>query len=292
MDGLLLLNKPKGISSHDVIIRAQRVIGIQKIGHAGTLDPIADGLIVLLLGKATKLSPYLTAYDKRYTATMLLGFSTDTLDLSGRLCHRKPLPDSAAIEPAVHQVIGKQLQQPPMFSAIKKEGTPLYKLARDGITVPRNPKPIHIYHIAVESIALPFVEISVHCSKGTYIRVLLHDIAKSLGTCGVMTALTRTAVGPFSIDQAISITEMTQRAKSHSEALPLIPMADALAGFEPITISSSTDRRQIQNGRIPANISTRDRTGTKRFKMVAPSGDLLAVVSQQGNQMKLERVFN
>lgn len=212
MDGILLVDKPSGPTSHDVVDLVRRQFKIEKVGHTGTLDPIATGLLVLTLGKATKLTEKLTAQTKDYEATLLLGMSSDTQDIHGKVLRQTPAID--ATEKQIRQVIlnfkGEQNQMPPMFSAVKKNGKKLYELARQGKVVDRPPKRITLFEIKIVKMDLPRVTIFVSCSKGTYIRTLCHDIGEKLGCGGVLYSLRRLRLGPFHMDQAAPLRELLE----------------------------------------------------------------------------------
>ncbi|MCS7063635.1 MAG: tRNA pseudouridine(55) synthase TruB [Methylacidiphilales bacterium] len=206
IDGLLLLDKPAGCTSHDLVDRVRRKFGIKKVGHCGTLDPQATGLLMLLLGKATKMQALLMAEDKTYRGTMRLGVITDTQDADGKIIEERPVPDidPKIIEAAFERYRGDFYQTPPMVSALKKDGVPLYKLARKGLVVEREPRLVHVYWSQIIKIDLPRVEFELRCSKGFYVRTYCDDIGKFIGTGACLEKLCRTASGNFRLDQAIS----------------------------------------------------------------------------------------
>jgi tRNA pseudouridine55 synthase len=212
LDGVLLVNKPAGPTSHDVVYKIRKRFKIKKVGHGGTLDPQATGLLVILLGKGTKLSNSFLSSDKAYTGTMKLGMESDSHDAFGKIL--KESPCSAVSEEQVASEMralkGDSFQTPPMVSAIKVNGVPLYKKARKGETVERTPRFIHIYEFSPTRIELPEIDFTVTCTKGTYIRTLCHDLGASLGCGAVMTALTRTASGSFTLDNALELDDILQ----------------------------------------------------------------------------------
>ncbi len=210
MPGIFIVNKPRGISSFGVIRLARRELGLRKIGHAGTLDPLAEGVLVLGVGKATKLLTALEGADKSYRATLRLGTRTDTYDSTGKpLEERDP---SGVTEDALRETLarfrGEIEQVPPMFSAIKKDGQALYKLARQGVEVERKPRRVVIARLELVEFTPPCATIELDCSKGTYVRSLVEDIGRALEVGAHMTALVRTRVGPFGIDMARSPGEL------------------------------------------------------------------------------------
>lgn len=210
MNGILIVDKPKGITSHDVVNIARRVFNIKKIGHAGTLDPIATGVLIILIGNATKKSDELLNDDKSYTATLRLGFATDTGDSSGKTTRTGSVEmlENGAVKDAVMNFVGEIEQMPPMYSAVKFRGKSLYKWARKGVEVPRKVRKINIKDIRIREISLPEVIFDVTCSKGTYIRQLCADIGDKLGCGGHMAELRRTRSGIYDISQAITVDKL------------------------------------------------------------------------------------
>ena len=212
INGILIVNKPKGYTSHDVVAKVKKILNIKKVGHTGTLDPNATGVLPLLLNQGTKLSKYLIEHDKEYEVTLKLGIKTDTLDGEGNIIEEKEvvMDELKNIEDVLNSFIGKQKQIPPMYSAIKVNGKKLYEYARCGQTVEINPRKIEIYNIELQDVNKETNEIKfiVSCSKGTYVRSLCEDIATKLGTIGYMKELNRTKVGIFNIDSSITIEEL------------------------------------------------------------------------------------
>jgi len=207
MDGIIVIDKPKGLTSHDIVLRARHKINQQKIGHTGTLDPMATGVLILVLGKSTKLVTKFANQDKKYEVTLRFGIKTDTADITGKVIEHKEIENinNEIIEDILSTFQGKILQTPPMVSAKKYKGKPLYKYARQGKIVERKAKEIHIYSIELNYIKLPELSFKVHCSKGTYIRTLCEDIGQAMGTCACASSIRRTKSGIFSIDQAITL---------------------------------------------------------------------------------------
>ena len=213
MDGILIINKPKGRTSHDIVAKVKRVVG-NKVGHTGTLDPNATGVLPLLIGKGTLCSQYLIEHDKIYEVVLKLGAKTDTADIEGNIIEEQEVImeslDENNVLAVLSSFLGKQEQIPPMYSAIKVNGKKLYEYARKGQTVEIKPRQIEIYKCELKQINFKEKEINftVHCSKGTYIRSLCEDIAEKLGTIGYMKELNRIKVGKFGIEQSITIEEL------------------------------------------------------------------------------------
>ena len=211
MNGLLIINKPKGYTSHDVVNVLRKKLNTKKVGHTGTLDPNATGVLPILIGTATKISKYLIEHEKTYIATIVLGKKTDTGDIEGKIIEEDSNlrdVDKNKLEEVIKSFLGKQSQIPPMYSAIKVDGKKLYEYAREGKTVELKPREIEILDINLIRYENNEIEFSVRCSKGTYIRTLCEDIAKKLGTIGYMKELQRTSVNEFNIEDSISLEEL------------------------------------------------------------------------------------
>ena len=198
------------MTSHDVVALVRRRLQIKKVGHCGTLDPIATGLLILTLGRGTKIQDLLMSEDKEYAGTLSLGTSTDTQDREGIVLEERPVPelDEVTVRAAFEKFRGDFYQMPPMVSAIKHGGVPLYKLARQGKVVEREPRLVHVYRYAIEKIALPHIDFRVLCSKGFYVRTYAHDIGAALGCGGHLHSLRRTKSGRFDLSHAITVAEI------------------------------------------------------------------------------------
>ncbi len=243
MDGILIVNKPKGWTSHDVVGKIRHIAQMKKVGHAGTLDPIATGVLVVLLGKATKLSDILLQKDKTYRAGVRLGLTTDTYDITGVVISQtEPEITKDEIDSVLRRFEGKQLQQPPMYSAVKQGGKKLYELARQGIEVERPLREVEIYSIDRLDFASPSFTIEVHCSKGTYIRSLIHDIGQAMGSGACMESLCRTASGSFLLSDAVTVEQLSK----DGVAPYLIPPQNILPVPE-MTVDGEQERL-IRNG--------------------------------------------
>ncbi|OYU58973.1 MAG: tRNA pseudouridine(55) synthase TruB [Bradyrhizobium sp. PARBB1] len=208
--GVMLIDKAPDMTSHDVVAIARRALGTKKIGHCGTLDPMATGLLMLVIGRATKIQDLLMSEDKEYEGTMTLGKTTSTQDRQGDTLEEKPV--DAFTEEQILAAFGKYTgpfeQIPPMVSAIKKDGVPLYKLARKGQEVVREPRPVHVTGFKVSRIELPDIDFTVNCSKGFYVRTYAHDIGADLGCGGHLSALRRTRSGKFTLERAVTVDDL------------------------------------------------------------------------------------
>ena len=232
-DGVLLIDKEQGCTSHDVVNKVRRCLKIRSVGHAGTLDPLATGLLVILVGKATKLSQYLMSHDKVYDGKFVLGIETNSQDSEGEVVARMPVPeglDAESLQQTMNAFLGDQYQTPPMFSAKKVGGIPLYKLARQGQEVAREPRFINIARFDLLEINLPEVSFELACTKGTYVRTVCHDIGKRIGCGAHMTALRRISSGKFSVKDAITIDQLQQMGAAAIKK-QLIPVAAAAPSF-------------------------------------------------------------
>jgi tRNA pseudouridine55 synthase len=234
--GVLVVDKPEGVTSHDAVSRARKTLGFKKIGHAGTLDPFATGVLILLVGEGTKLSNYLMDGRKTYIASIKLGEKRDTADLTGEIIDSALFDNIslADIKTALTRFEGEIEQLPPMYSALKKNGVPLYKYARKGIEIERKKRLVVIDSIKLLEFNSPYVDIEVTCSKGTYIRTLAEDIAASLGTLGHLVKLRRTRSGALSIDDAISFEDLLAQEKT---SLAMTSLADSISTMSKIVVS-------------------------------------------------------
>jgi len=241
MHGLLIIDKPQGLTSHDVVRRVRRLFRTKRVGHTGTLDPMATGVLPVAIGEGTKLVQFLMAGAKSYRATLKLGETTDTYDAEGTILQRRPLPPltSDDIVRCCQKFIGDIQQTPPMFSAIKKNGIPLHQLARQGIEVEREPRNVEILRIEVLEVSLPYVTLEVDCGKGTYIRSLAHDLGEELGTGAHLTALRRTRNGFFDEADAVPLDRLESMPVTD---IPLLSPLEAMKGFALLPVSIDAAR--------------------------------------------------
>jgi tRNA pseudouridine55 synthase len=211
-DGILVVDKPKGITSHDVVDFVRKRLKIRRVGHSGTLDPIATGVLLILIGRATKLFSHFLGFDKEYVATLTLGSKTTTGDITGRIIETKDFKQISEVEvnAVFMQFQGERLQVPPMFSALKYKGKRLYLLAQRGIEIERTGRPIVVKELKLLDFNLPDIKFYLRCSKGTYVRTIAEDIAYTLGSLGHISQIERQAIGPFKIQGAISLDKIDE----------------------------------------------------------------------------------
>lgn len=249
--GVINIHKEKGFTSHDVVAKLRGIVGQKKIGHTGTLDPDATGVLPVCLGKATKLCDMLTDKDKTYETVLLLGKTTDTQDISGTVLSEKSCEgiDNDAVTRCIGEFVGEYLQIPPMYSALKVNGKKLYELAREGIEIERKARPVVIHEIRIKEIALPRVRMEVSCSKGTYIRTLCHDIGEKLGCGGCMEELVRTKVSRFTLEDSYTLEEVRQKKEDGTLSEILIPI-DAMFGQYQSVILKSQYESLVCNGNM------------------------------------------
>ena len=223
LEGVLLVDKPTGFTSHDVVARLRRKLAMKRIGHAGTLDPMATGLLIMLVGKATRISQYLTNLDKEYAGTIELGKITNSQDADGEVMEEQ-------VRAAMQTFLGDQYQTPPMFSAIKVDGVPLYKMARKGEEVEREPRFIRVSSYELTRFAPPQLDFRMRCSKGTYVRTLAHDLGQKLGCGAHLCALRRTATDKFRIEAALPLEELEKLPVVEIEKR-LLPVYEVVPSF-------------------------------------------------------------
>lgn len=234
MEGILLVDKPRDHTSHDVVARLRGKLKMKRIGHAGTLDPMATGLLIILVGKATRVSQYLISLDKEYEGTIELGKVTDTQDADGEMMETRPVPPftEEEIRAAIRTFHGDQYQTPPMYSAIKIDGVPLYKSARKGEEVEREPRFIRVMEWELTRFGLPQFDFRLRCTKGTYVRTLAHDLGQKLGCGAHLAALRRTATEKFHVSQALTLDaiqaltlpEIEKRLIAPRDAVPSVAL--------------------------------------------------------------------
>jgi len=251
--GFLVVDKPSGWTSHDVVDAARRWFGTRRVGHMGTLDPLATGVLPLAIRSATKLVPFVQSQNKSYGGWIRLGTETDTLDAEGRVTRRHdgPFPDEADVCAALTGMVGEIDQIPPMFSAVKKGGVPLHKLAREGRNVERDPKRVRIDRLELLKYDAPMLQIEVDCSVGTYVRVLAADLGEELGCGAHLAELRRTRSGPFVIDQALAPERLAQFAEEGEVEQCLIPALGVL-GLPALRLGAEEVGQIRRGGEIPA----------------------------------------
>lgn len=287
-NGMLMLDKPGAMTSHDVVARVRRIVGERRVGHAGTLDPMATGLLIVALGPATRLLRFVQAETKRYVGTIELGVATDTLDADGTVVARAPVPDvdDAAMARAAATLTGPQQQVPPMVSAIKIDGQRLYDLARRGVEVDRPARSITVDEFTLtRGSGENQWDFAVVCSTGTYVRVLASDLAERLGTVGHLSALRRTAIGVHDVGDAITLDALAD-AVALGRA-PVAPPRAMVQHLESVTVADDEVRRIARGQRIEVAAGV---TGST-VAAIDQAGELVAVLGRRGDQWQPEIVF-
>lgn len=290
MHGFLNINKPSGLTSHDVVAQVRRLVGRKvRVGHAGTLDPAATGVLPLALGQATRLIEYLSDARKGYRATVALGVTTTTDDAEGETLEQHPVPplDTATVETALDAFRGPIMQVPPMYSALHHQGQRLYELARAGKTIEREPRPVTIEHLTLLHLsATPPITLTldIACSKGTYIRALARDLGEALGCGAYLAALERTFVGEFTLNTAVTLAALQQPATDIFTYL--LPPEIAIADWTPVTLDTAQEQR-VRHG------NTIHLEGVPGEHVRAHTGDglLLALLRRNGDVWQPEKVL-
>lgn len=287
--GLVIVDKPPGMTSAAVVARVKRATGARKVGHTGTLDPMATGVLPLCLGEATKLAGYLLADDKAYDGELELGAETDTLDAEGRIVRERrdqaARVDEATLTAAMRDLEGEGTQRPPMYSAVRQDGRRLHELARAGLEVERPPRPVRIERLALTGFAPPRARFSVACSKGTYVRTLVADLGEGLGCGAHLTALRRTRSGRFTLAGARSLEAVEAGdlgLLDPAEALDHLPRATVpAASVRPVRDGKHLEWEQISPDPAPAGLC----------RLLTPEGALLALAEVEGGRLRYARVF-
>ena len=290
MDGIVNVLKPAGMTSHDVVARLRKIYHTRKVGHTGTLDPDAVGVLPVCIGQATRLVEYLTDKEKTYKTMLKFGHETNTQDASGEITASTALPalSREAFCAVTRQFVGEIQQIPPMYSAIKKDGQPLYKLARQGLTVAVEPRSVMIHEINVLLYNQEGAMLEVRCGKGTYIRTLCQDLGRACGSSAYMTYLMRTASGSFGIDRAVTLAQLEQ--SEHPEQF-LLDMNSSLVDMPALTVTSPAMQDRVQNGleqRIPGAAEQPDGT---ICRALSQDGQLLAIGCSKGAYFQPNKVF-
>ncbi|MBO5316344.1 MAG: tRNA pseudouridine(55) synthase TruB [Clostridia bacterium] len=272
MDGLIIINKEGGLTSQAVVSRVKRLLGVAKAGHTGTLDPMATGVLPVLVGRGVKASEFMLTSDKHYVATLLLGITTDTEDITGEmLTETDKIPTEDEVISAVSSFAGPYMQTPPMYSALKIGGKKLCDLAREGVTVERQAREVHIYSIEAKRLSEREYSLDVRCSKGTYIRTLCADIGKRLGVGGVMKTLMRATASGFTLDDAHTLTEIENMTKEERESL-LLPTEVIFKKYRQVVLPEFFARLARCGQEIYL----------KKIKLDAPEGEILRLSDEQG----------
>lgn len=295
LDGIFNIDKPQGLTSHDVVARVRRISGQRKVGHAGTLDPMATGVLPVVLGKATRLVEYLAGADKAYRAVITLGATSDTYDREGAITPTlgATMPSREQVEVVLDRFRGEIEQMPPMHSAIKVGGKKLYELARVGIEVERQPRRVTITRLDMEAYNPPALQLFVECSKGTYIRSLAYDIGTALGTGAYLDSLIRTRHGPFSIEAAIPLDSLEAAFRENTWQASLYPPDYILCGWQTY-ITTPEEELAVRQGK-PLQLPVLGQGEGEREMLMARTagGQLLAVLywDSEGVVWRPRKVF-
>ncbi len=299
VDGILLLDKPLEVSSNGILQRVRWLYQAEKAGHTGALDPLASGLLPICFGEATKFSQFLLDTDKTYEVSARFGIRTDTSDAAGEIISEKPVNfDLAQLQQAVEKMRGPQLQVPTMFSALKYQGQPLYKYARQGITVPRDARPINIFRFDLLDFDGQDARFIVHCSKGTYIRTLIDDLGETLGSGAYVTALRRTQVGPFQASQMLTdefLAPLNQAQDWAALDALLLPMDYALAGLPRLNLAAAAVTR-LRHGQTvlltPDLLQLLPAGPSDAIALYDEQQSFIGVGMQDGAELKVRRLLN
>ena len=299
LDGVLIAHKEAGWTSHDVVAKVRKLLGESKVGHAGTLDPGATGVLPILVGRATRIAEYLMDWDKEYRAVLRLGETTDTLDASGRLLAKNDPSgvDEDAIRRVVARFQGVQRQLPPMYSAVKVGGQPLYKTARAGKIIDRVERSITIHELDVVAVQGPDVTLRIVCSKGTYVRTLCADIGQSLGVGGHLYALERRRVGPLSIDQALTIDQLASHLTLGTLPQHVLSLDHLLSQLPAVVVNAEQAQRVVHGNPVsPAGISQLPVSShPMAVRLKDEAGQLLAIGTHDTRGLgpiKIQKVFS
>lgn len=295
--GVVNINKEKGFTSHDVVAKLRGIIGQKKIGHTGTLDPDATGVLPVCLGKATKLCDMLTDKSKTYETVMLLGKTTDTQDISGTVLSEGTLDeiDNETAERCIGEFVGDYLQVPPMYSALKINGKKLYELARQGIEVERKARPVVIHSIRILDMNLPRVRMEVSCSKGTYIRTLCHDIGQKLGCGACMEELVRTRVSRFTLADSLTLSQVQEMKDAGCLDEIIVPMDAMFSEYDAVTLKREF-ASFAYNGNIfmPKHITEKiELSDGKRVRVYDEDGQFIAIYKFEKEKwvFRVEKMF-
>lgn len=275
--GVLNVDKPAGWTSHDVVGRVRRLAGLRQVGHAGTLDPMATGVLVLCLGRATRLLEYLTGQPKTYLAEVTLGAATNTYDAEGEVVSRQPVPALSAdqIDRALGPFRGEIMQRPPAFAALKRDGVRLYQRARAGEEVVVEPRPVTVYELALLQVDGATVRLRVHCGAGTYVRSIAHDLGQALGCGAHLSALRRTAIGPFTIEAAVT---MERLAEPGALAAAIQPADAAVAHLARVDVSDGDAARLLHGQFVAADAGPTSGVG----RVYGPDDRFLGIATYDG----------
>ncbi|MCD7821660.1 MAG: tRNA pseudouridine(55) synthase TruB [Clostridiales bacterium] len=286
-NGIIIIDKPRNWTSMDVCAKLRRLLGERRVGHAGTLDPMATGVLTVFVGRATRGAEFAEGGEKEYLATLQLGLETDTQDTTGQVLHQRPVTCTRAdIEAVLPRFRGDILQVPPMYSALKRNGKKLYQLARAGKTVERPPRPVTIYALELgEELAPGAYALRVRCSKGTYIRTLCHDIGQALGCGGAMAALRRTQAAGFTLADAVTLEQVAAAVEEGRGAELLRPIDSLFAQYPAVTVAGRQERL-CRNGN-PFRLEGAD----GRFRVYGSNNEFLMLGERKAGEMRTVKSF-
>lgn len=294
MTGVICLDKPEGISSFFAVKKVSRLLDTKKAGHTGTLDPMATGVLVIMLGSCTRFIDFLPESEKSYTARVMLGKNTDTLDITGNVLEEKDVNVTEdELKKTAEKFLGDILQVPPMYSALRKDGVRLYDLARQGVEVERAPRKVQIKELRIYDFDGSSFSMDVTCSAGTYIRSLAFDIGESLGTGACLTSLRRTAANGFSIDKSLTLEEIEKHLENEDIEKYILPIENALKSYEAVTVSEAQGKRFRNGGELDLNRIQKDFCNSL-YRIFAPDGSFLGLgeADTENNSLKPKRVFS
>ncbi len=297
INGILNVYKEKGYTSHDVVAKLRGIAGQKKIGHTGTLDPDAEGVLPVCLGRATKVCDMLTEKDKTYEAVLLLGKETDTQDISGTVLQEGETQEltEEQVKNCVMSFVGEYDQIPPMYSALKVNGKKLYELAREGKTIERKSRRVEIKDIRILEISLPRVKMEVSCSKGTYIRTLCHDIGEKLGCFGCMESLLRTKVSQFEIQESLKLSEIQEKKEQGKFSEILMPLDTVFFKYPAVTVKEEGQALAYNGNEIPVRFLeyVPDEKKQERIRVYDSKHHFIGIfrVDENGKKLKVEKMF-
>ncbi len=293
--GIINIYKEKGFTSFDVVAKLRGILHIKKIGHTGTLDPQASGVLPICIGKATKVSSMLLDTDKSYDVTMLLGRSTDTYDIWGKTIEEREVSCTPQeVQDVIDTFVGEIEQVPPMYSAIKVNGKKLYELARAGKVIERKSRRITIYNEETHSIKLPRVKMSIDCSKGTYIRSLCNDIGEKLGCLGCMEELTRTRAGIFKIEDALLLSEIEELTRNDRIEEAILPVDEIFSSYPKCNILDSFEKMSINGAKLPVENAVEGKINQNEsnfYRLYLMDGTFLGLYRRDGSMLVPEKMF-
>lgn len=285
-EGILNIDKPGGMTSHDVIQRIRRLTRIRRVGHAGTLDPLATGVLLVCVGRAARLVEYLVGHDKVYETAVRLGQTTNTYDAEGEVVRERPFAHvtPGQIEQTLTQFRGSIQQKPPLYSAIKKEGRPLYKLARAGIKVDLPPRDVTVYALELLAVDLPQIRLHVACSSGTYVRSLAYDLGEALGCGGHVMELRRTAVDDFTVATAVPLDDLTE-----TNWQDYLLASDTAVAHLPRLDLTAAETSQLQNGQRPPRPA--NQPPASLLRAYDPAGQFVGTITAHEEYLQARKIF-